>query len=68
MLNIQQLKQQTCRYCHAPYLTLKNGDRLMPPLTIFDYWGIMPHYSERIGTIIKCDECPECGRRLNERM
>lgn len=43
MLSIKQLKQQTCRYCHAPYLTLKNGDRLMPPLTIFDYWGIMSH-------------------------
>jgi len=21
---------------------------------------------KRIGTIIKCDECPECGRKLNE--
>lgn len=67
-MNYSDKKELTndCQYCHCPYKVLKNGDRLMPPLTIFDYWGIMPHYSERIGTIIKCDECPECGRRLND--
>lgn len=54
-----------CKYCHAPYKIFENGDKLMPPIYTGDWWGIMPRYQKgRIGTIIKIDYCPACGRKL----
>lgn len=60
-------RQANCLYCHEPYKLFDNGDRLIPPATIRDWWGLMPRYSsDRIATIMKIDKCPECGRKLNE--
>lgn len=56
-----------CKYCHSPYKLFDNGDRLIPPETIRDWWGLMPRYSsDRVATIMKIDKCPECGRKLDD--
>lgn len=55
-----------CQYCHPPYKIFSNEDRLIPPATIRDWWGLMPRYSNnRITTIMKVNECPNCHRRLD---
>ena len=60
-------RQADCLYCHEPYKLLDNGDRLIPPATILDWWGLMPRYSSaRVATIMKIDKCPECGRKLDD--
>ena len=57
----------TCKYCNPPYKIFDNGDRVIPPIGLFDWWGLMPRYKEnRLGTIIKIDYCPMCGRELDD--
>ncbi|WP_278552791.1 hypothetical protein [Companilactobacillus farciminis] len=56
-----------CEYCHLPYRVFENGDRLMPPNLVTDFWGIMPNYGEnKVGTIMKTEKCPKCGRKLED--
>lgn len=59
--------QHNCPYCHYPCKTFRNGDRLIPPNCDSDWWGLMPHWrKDKIGTIMKCDTCPNCGRKLGD--
>lgn len=54
-----------CKYCTWPYKVFDSGDKLVPPRYKGDWWGIMAHYRPgKIGTIIKTEECPNCGRKL----
>lgn len=55
-----------CKYCNPPYKIFDNGDRVMPPFSKNNWWGIMPHYSKRVGTIAKIEKCPNCGRKLSD--
>jgi len=63
---IKHLNQQYCPYCHEPYEVQPDGDRIVPPIKGAEWYGVMPHYTNRIGTIMKIDKCRICGRTLNE--
>jgi len=60
------LIQHDCQYCHYPFKTLRNGDRLVRPDSRAKWWGIMSNYYPGKARIIrKIDRCPNCGRKLN---
>lgn len=58
-------EQHDCPYCHYPYKTFRNGEKLVPPTHDSGWWGLMPRFNpKRIGTIMKINKCPACGRKL----
>ncbi len=62
-------KQKKCKYCHEPFITFfgKDGELNQVSLNAYEKPVLITFINIKVSThIVRINNCPMCGRPLNE--